>query len=67
MGNVRKASMFCTVDLYKVLGDELMPHLSQLSVSQMKIVTMYMEKANKQSERYIGDSVSQQTVHVMIT
>jgi len=37
--------VFCLVDLYRVLGEVLMPHLDQgLSTSQLKLVTIYINR-----------------------
>lgn len=46
---VRKASVFCLVDLYMVLGEEVLPQLVQvLTPYQMKLVTLYI---GRQRER----------------
>eukprot|EP00743_Colponemidia_sp_Colp-15_P008324 GILK01009041.1.p1 GENE.GILK01009041.1~~GILK01009041.1.p1 ORF type:complete len:1198 (-),score=196.76 GILK01009041.1:274-3867(-) len=45
--DVRKSVVFCLVDLYGVLGDSLMPHLQSLNTSQMKLVTIYINRAQK--------------------
>lgn len=37
--------VFCLVDLYMVLGDELVPFLSSLTTSQRKLVTIYINRA----------------------
>ena len=43
--DVRKAVVFCIVDLYRVLGEDLMPHLDEgLSNSQLKLVTIYINR-----------------------
>jgi CLIP-associating protein 1/2 len=41
---VRKAVVFCLVDMYITLGDWLMPHLAPLSQSQLKLVTIYINR-----------------------
>ena len=41
---LRKAVVFCLVDLYLVLGDWLMPHLAPLTHTQLKLVTLYIDK-----------------------
>lgn len=46
--DVRKAVVFCLVDLYMVSGDWLMPKLVSLSPSQLKLVTIYI---NRQLQR----------------
>eukprot|EP00397_Hematodinium_sp_SG-2012_P021477 GEMP01022189.1.p1 GENE.GEMP01022189.1~~GEMP01022189.1.p1 ORF type:complete len:633 (+),score=154.16 GEMP01022189.1:131-2029(+) len=50
--DVRKSVVFFLVDLYLVLGDEMMPHLKDLSPSQLKLVTIYIGRA-KQGKREI--------------
>eukprot|EP00891_Asterochloris_glomerata_P008401 jgi/Astpho2/8401/Aster-x1496 len=42
--DVRKATVFCLVDLWLVVGEALMPHLAPLSVSQMKLITIYVDR-----------------------
>ena len=37
--------MFCLVDLYLVLGDWLTPHLAALTHTQLKLVTLYIDKS----------------------
>jgi CLIP-associating protein 1/2 len=44
---VRKAVVFCLVDMYLVLGEQLTPHLAALSTSQLKLVTIYINKTTK--------------------
>jgi hypothetical protein len=41
---VRKAVVFCLVDLYQVLGDRFTPYLSELNTSQVKLVTIYINR-----------------------
>lgn len=45
--DVRKAVVFALVDMFLVLGDELTPHLSELSTSQLKLVTIYINRSTK--------------------
>lgn len=45
--DVRKAVVFTLVDMYLVLGDALTPHLSELSTSQLKLVTIYINRTAK--------------------
>ena len=45
--DVRKAVVFCLVDMYLVLGEQLTPHLEELSTSQLKLVTIYINKTTK--------------------
>lgn len=42
---MRKAVVFCLVQIWLQLGDGLKPHLERLSPSQMKLVAIYYEKA----------------------
>jgi CLIP-associating protein 1/2 len=41
--------VFCLVDLYLVLGDDLVPYLSSLTTSQKKLVTIYINRAKNKS------------------
>ncbi|XP_061111089.1 CLIP-associating protein 2 [Conger conger] len=43
--SVRKASVFCLVSVYTVVGDELKPYLSQLSGSKLKLLNLYIKRA----------------------
>ncbi|XP_066300656.1 CLIP-associating protein 1-like isoform X17 [Branchiostoma lanceolatum] len=43
--SVRKASVFALVALHTVLGDELKPHLSSLTGSKMKLLNLYIKRA----------------------
>lgn len=45
--DVRKAVVFCLVDMWVVLGDALTPHLGALSTSQLKLVTIYVNKTHQ--------------------
>jgi len=49
--DVRKAVVFCLVDMYLVIGDQLMPLLSPLSTSQLKLVTIYVNRAAQRLDR----------------
>jgi len=42
--DVRKAVVFCLVDMYMILGEQLTPHLAILSTSQLKLVTIYIDR-----------------------
>ena len=44
---MRKAVVFCLVDMYMVLGEQLTPHLAVLSTSQLKLVTIYINRTAK--------------------
>ncbi|XP_063144869.1 CLIP-associating protein 1 isoform X2 [Candoia aspera] len=43
--SVRKASVFCLVAVYSVIGEELKPHLAQLTGSKMKLLNLYIKRA----------------------
>ncbi|XP_016536521.1 CLIP-associating protein 1-B-like isoform X12 [Poecilia formosa] len=43
--SVRKASVFCLVAVYAVIGEELKPYLSQLTGSKMKLLNLYIKRA----------------------
>ncbi|XP_061535758.1 CLIP-associating protein 1-like isoform X7 [Phycodurus eques] len=43
--SVRKASVFCLVAIYAVIGEELKPYLSQLTGSKMKLLNLYIKRA----------------------
>uniref|UniRef100_A0A9J8ABU8 Cytoplasmic linker associated protein 1 n=1 Tax=Cyprinus carpio carpio TaxID=630221 RepID=A0A9J8ABU8_CYPCA len=43
--SVRKASVFCLVAIYSVIGEDLKPHLQQLTGSKMKLLNLYIKRA----------------------
>ncbi|XP_040820632.1 CLIP-associating protein 2 isoform X20 [Ochotona curzoniae] len=43
--SVRKACVFCLVAVHAVIGEELKPHLSQLTGSKMKLLNLYIKRA----------------------
>ncbi|XP_044537100.1 CLIP-associating protein 2 isoform X1 [Gracilinanus agilis] len=43
--SVRKACVFCLVAIHAVIGEELKPHLSQLTGSKMKLLNLYIKRA----------------------
>ncbi|XP_035500723.2 CLIP-associating protein 1 isoform X27 [Scophthalmus maximus] len=43
--SVRKASVFCLVAVYSVMGEELKPYLAQLTGSKMKLLNLYIKRA----------------------
>nr|XP_023668217.1 CLIP-associating protein 2-like [Paramormyrops kingsleyae] len=47
--SVRKACVFCLVAIYAVIGDELKPHLSQLTGSKLKLLNLYIKRAQSGS------------------
>ncbi|XP_051520223.1 CLIP-associating protein 2-like isoform X25 [Myxocyprinus asiaticus] len=47
--SVRKACVFCLVAIYAVIGEDLKPHLSQLSGSKLKLLNLYIKRAQSGS------------------
>ncbi|XP_029701186.1 CLIP-associating protein 2 isoform X26 [Takifugu rubripes] len=47
--SVRKACVFCLVAIYTVIGEDLKPHLSQLSSSKLKLLNLYIKRAQSGS------------------
>ncbi|XP_041933049.1 CLIP-associating protein 2 isoform X5 [Alosa sapidissima] len=47
--SVRKACVFCLVAIYSVIGEELKPHLNQLSGSKLKLLNLYIKRAQSGS------------------
>ncbi|XP_071356182.1 CLIP-associating protein 2 isoform X5 [Trachinotus anak] len=47
--SVRKACVFCLVAIHAVIGEELKPHLSQLSSSKLKLLNLYIKRAQSGS------------------
>ncbi|XP_030202349.1 CLIP-associating protein 2 isoform X37 [Gadus morhua] len=47
--SVRKSCVFCLVAIYAVIGEELKPHLSQLSSSKLKLLNLYIKRAQSGS------------------
>ncbi|RXM34177.1 CLIP-associating protein 2 [Acipenser ruthenus] len=43
--SVRKACVFCLVAIHAVIGDELKPHLNQLTGSKLKLLNLYIKRA----------------------
>ncbi|XP_075442422.1 CLIP-associating protein 2 isoform X12 [Ascaphus truei] len=43
--SVRKACVFCLVAVHAVIGDDLKPHLGQLPSSKMKLLNLYIKRA----------------------
>ena len=43
--DIRKASVFCLVELWCKLGEALLPHLSALSDAQRKLIDIYFRRA----------------------
>lgn len=52
---VRKAAVFCLVDVYMILGEPLMAHLAKdLTPSQMKLVTIYIGRQQQEHAEQNG-------------
>ncbi|KAJ8378459.1 hypothetical protein AAFF_G00242740, partial [Aldrovandia affinis] len=47
--SVRKACVFCLVAIYTIIGEELKPHLSLLSSSKLKLLNLYIKRAQSGS------------------
>ncbi|CAF0866930.1 unnamed protein product [Adineta steineri] len=47
--SVRKAAVFCLVSIYLVVGDSLRAHLHKLSASKLKLLNVYISKAQQQT------------------
>ena len=47
--SVRKASVFCMVALHQLVGDQLQPHLKCLNGSKLKLLNLYIKRAEAQS------------------
>lgn len=47
--SVRKACVFCLVAIHSVIGEELKPHLAQLSGSKLKLLNLYIKRAQSGS------------------
>lgn len=45
---VRKASVFCLVSLYMIIGENLRSHLTNLSSSKVKLLNVYINRAKEQ-------------------
>ncbi|XP_037391228.1 CLIP-associating protein 2 isoform X17 [Pygocentrus nattereri] len=47
--SVRKACVFCLVAIHSIIGEDLKPHLSQLSGSKLKLLNLYIKRAQSGS------------------
>ncbi|XP_053190837.1 CLIP-associating protein 2 isoform X6 [Scomber japonicus] len=47
--SVRKACVFCLVAIYSVIGEDLKPHLGQLTSSKLKLLNLYIKRAQSGS------------------
>lgn len=50
--SVRKASVFCLVAIYSVIGEELKPYLAQLTGSKVRFLSL-SRLQRKQSNQYL--------------
>lgn len=48
--SVRKASVFCLVSIYMVVGEALREYLSDLNGSKVKLLNLYIKRAQAQKE-----------------
>ncbi|XP_067131024.1 CLIP-associating protein 1-A-like isoform X3 [Centruroides vittatus] len=55
---VRKEAVFCTVAIHSVVGDALKPHLATLSGSRMKLLNIYIKRAQAQTNNGSSGSSS---------
>lgn len=46
---VRKAAVFCMVAIHGVVGEAMFPHLSSLNGSKMKLLNLYIKRAQAQN------------------
>lgn len=52
---VRKAAVFCLVEIFLILGEDVMPFFtSELSPSQMKLVMIYITRQQKEREELMA-------------
>ena len=45
--SIRKEAVFCFVEAYFALGENVMPYFEQLSIAQRKLLTIYVKKQKK--------------------
>nr|XP_032817708.1 CLIP-associating protein 1 isoform X11 [Petromyzon marinus] len=57
--SVRKASVFCLVAVHSVIGDDLKPHLAQLTGSKIKLLNLYIKRAQTGSASSSVDTLGQ--------
>jgi CLIP-associating protein 1/2 len=46
---VRKAAVFCLVEMWAALGERLSPHLEALNMTQRKLLTFYFTRRQEQA------------------
>jgi len=59
--SVRKAAVFCMVSLHQTVGDDLQPHLEGLNGSKLKLLNLYIKRAQAQKEQSAPVSPRQHT------
>lgn len=47
---VRKAAVFCLVNIYLHVGEELRPYLSDLNSSKLKLLNLYIKRSHEDSQ-----------------
>jgi len=59
--SMRKASVFCIVALHALAGEDLQPHLESLTGSKLKLLNLYIKRAQAQKEQSAPVSPRQST------
>merc|ERR1719323_314723 len=59
--SMRKASVFCIVSLHQLAGEDLQPHLESLTGSKLKLLNLYIKRAQAQKEQSAPVSPRQPT------
>jgi len=59
--SMRKASVFCIVSLHQLVGEDLQPHLESLTGSKLKLLNLYIKRAQAQKEQSAPVSPRQST------
>ncbi|CAF0842998.1 unnamed protein product, partial [Didymodactylos carnosus] len=62
--SVRKAAVFCLVAVFLVVGESLRTYLQKLSASKLKLLNVYISKAEQQrtTEKNTNSSSSPTTI-----
>ena len=48
--SMRKASVFCIVSLHQLAGEDLQPHLESLTGSKLKLLNLYIKRAQESTQ-----------------
>lgn len=48
--SMRKASVFCIVSLHQLAGEDLQPHLESLTGSKLKLLNLYIKRAQERTQ-----------------